>query len=131
MIYTVIIVASFAAGLPWGVLGVASAYAIVMVPITLVGFWIALRLVDLRLTALARTLARTIGANAAMAVAVGGAAAWLQSARAGDVRLLLVCIPLGVLVYGAAIWVRRPEALDDVLRLVHLRKLSESADLSA
>jgi PST family polysaccharide transporter len=122
VIYTIVIVLSFAAGLPWGVLGVASAYAIVMVPITLIGFWLALRLVDLRLFALWRTLASTISANAAMALVVGGAELWLRSTGAGDVVVLLVCVPLGAVVYAAAIWWLRPEALEDVLRLALLQR---------
>jgi PST family polysaccharide transporter len=118
VIYTAIIVAAFVAGLPWGILGVAGAYAIVMVPISLVGFWLALRLVDMTLMALWHTLARTLAASVAMVAVVGGVELWLHAAGAGDLAILLVCVPLGVLVYGAVTWALRPEALDDVLRLL-------------
>ncbi len=56
MIYTTIFVGAFFAGIPWGILGVASAYAIVTIPINLAGFWLALRLVNLELVDLWRTL---------------------------------------------------------------------------
>jgi O-antigen/teichoic acid export membrane protein len=121
VIYTTVIVASFAAGLPWGILGVASAYAVAMVPITLIGFWLALRLVDLRLGALGRTLAKTIAASAAMAVCVAGLALWLRSTGVGDVALLLACVPFGVAVYGGLVWALRPDALEDIVRVLPAR----------
>ncbi len=126
VIYTVIIVATFSWGVQWGVLGVVSAYAAVMVPISLTGFWLALRLVDLGLGALWRTLARTIGANFVMATAVAGAEITLQSLGVDDVGVLLVCVPLGVAVYMAAVWALHPTALDDILRLVRFASKRES-----
>jgi PST family polysaccharide transporter len=115
--YTIIIVTSYFAGLPWGIVGVASAYAIVMVPITLVGFWLALRLIGLRLIALWQTLATTVAATAAMATVVSILQLGLRSAGAGDVAVLASCVFLGVTTYAALIWVFRPEALDDLIRL--------------
>jgi PST family polysaccharide transporter len=118
VIYTLVIVSSYLAGLPWGILGVAGAYAIVMVPITLVGFWLALRLVDLRLAALGRALASTAAATTAMAAAVGLLQFGLRASGAGDVAVLAVCVPAGMAIYAALIKVLHPEALDDLIRVL-------------
>jgi len=116
--YTIVIVASYVAGLPWGILGVAGAYAIVMVPITWIGFWLALRLVDLRMMALGRTLASTTVATLAMAAVVGLVQFGLRTAGAGDVVVLAVCVSAGVATYAVLIKLFHPEALDDLLRLL-------------
>lgn len=121
--YTVVIVGSFFVGVSWGIVGVASAYAIVMVPITWIGFWIALRLIDFPLVAVWRTLRATVIATLAMALAVLGLGFVLAARGAGDLALLTACVPFGVVVYAAAIGLLRPEALDDVLRLVPLDRL--------
>ena len=116
--YTVIIIASYFAGLPWGILGVASAYAIVMVPITVVGFWLALRLVELGLLALWRTLASTLAAALAMAAVVGAVQLGIRSVGASDLNILLTCVPLGAATYAGLVWAIHPEALDDLFRLL-------------
>lgn len=116
--YTSIIVASFVIGANWGVLGVASAYAIVMVPIFLVAFRLALGLVDTPMRALWATLSKTSVATAAMVAVVVGAELALRGAGIGDLPLLCTCVPLGAAVYGALILSFRPEALADLLRLI-------------
>jgi len=45
------ITVSFACGLPWGIVGVASAYAIVMLPLAYLSFVISFRLINLQLVA--------------------------------------------------------------------------------
>jgi O-antigen/teichoic acid export membrane protein len=121
VIYTTVIVASFVVGAHWGIIGVATAYAGVMVPISFVAFWLALRLVRLPMRALWATLAKTVAACAAMAAAVGAAEIAMRAAGAGDVALLVVCVPLGAAIYAAVVWTLRPDALADLVRLVPAR----------
>jgi PST family polysaccharide transporter len=116
--YTAIMVASFFAGIPWGIVGVASAYAIAVVPICGVAFWLALRIVELPLAALWRTLSRTLIACAAMALAVAVLERVLRGRGAGDLAILASCVPLGVAVYAAGVLALRPQAFDDLLRLI-------------
>ena len=118
VIYTTIIVTAVAVGIRWGIKGVAAAYAIVMGPIIVVAFWLALRMVKLNLGALWMTLRQIIIAALSMAALVTA----LQS---GLVRLGL---PLNVVLVtavaaGAACYVwlvrwLRPVALDDLYRLL-------------
>jgi PST family polysaccharide transporter len=116
--YTTIIVASYVVGAHWGLLGLASAYATVMIPISFVAFWLALRLVDLPMRALWWTLSRTVVASAVMGIAVGGLELALRGIGAGDITLLLACVPTGAVSYLGLVWLLRPEALADVLRLL-------------
>lgn len=118
VIYTSVILTSYFVGVRWGIVGLAAAYAIVMVPITVVAFWLALRLVDLGLGALGRALARVSGATGVMGLAVLAVEQPMLAAGFDDRLILAVCIPLGVLAYGAAVLVLRVEALEDLLRLV-------------
>ncbi|MEZ4330275.1 MAG: MOP flippase family protein [Myxococcota bacterium] len=120
VVYTIVIVASFVVGAAWGIVGVATAYAIVMVPITAIGFWIAMRLIDAPLVSVWRTLRSTTAAAAGMALLVLGLDAALAARGAGDPVRLFVDVPSGVVAYCGAIWLLRPAALADVLRLVHL-----------
>jgi PST family polysaccharide transporter len=126
VIYTTLIVASFIVGSHWGILGVASAYAAVMVPISFAAFWLALRLVGQPMRALWATLSKTIAASAAMAAAVVALELALRSAGASDLAILIACVPLGAAVYVAVVWLLRPEALADLLRLVPARLLPAS-----
>jgi PST family polysaccharide transporter len=116
--YTSVMVAAFVSGVPWGIIGVASAYAIAVVPICWVAFWLALRLVELRMGALWATLRRTVLATGAMTASVAGLELWLVSTGAGDRAILAACVPLGVAVYAALTWALRPQALEDLLRLL-------------
>ena len=117
-IYTSIIVASFVIGANWGIIGVASAYTIAMVPIGLVGFRLALGLVGLPMRALWATLWKTTVASAAMAAVVSGVQMALRAAGAGNLTILLTCVPSGAGLYIALVWVVRPEALPDLLRVL-------------
>jgi PST family polysaccharide transporter len=116
--YTTVIVASYVVGAHWGILGVATAYATVMIPISFVAFWLALRLVELPMRSLWWTLSKTVTATAAMGASVGAVELALRSAGAGDLTLLLACVPLGAASYAALVWMLRPEALADVVRLL-------------
>jgi PST family polysaccharide transporter len=118
VVYTTIILAAFLAGVPWGIVGMASAYAIVMVPINLAGFWLALRLVDLGLADLWRTLRRTAAATVGMGIVVTGLRIALDTLGAPDVVVLSLCIPFGMLAYAALTRALRPEALQDLFRLL-------------
>ena len=121
MIYTTIFVGAFFAGIPWGILGVASAYAIVTIPINLAGFWLALRLVNLDLADLWRTLRRTTAATAGMGAGVAVLRLALEASGVRGVVVLSICIPVGMLIYAAMTRALRPEALQDLFRLLSPR----------
>jgi len=121
VIYTTIFVAAFFAGIPWGILGMASAYAIVTIPINIAGFWLALRLVNLDLADLWRTLRRTTAATAGMGAGVAVLRLALEASGVRGVVVLSICIPVGMLIYAAMTRALRPEALQDLFRLLSPR----------
>ncbi|MBY0400534.1 lipopolysaccharide biosynthesis protein, partial [Myxococcota bacterium] len=123
IIYTSLILLSFWIGVNWGIIGIASAYSIVMVPICAAAFWLALRLVDLPLSAIGRALWKTTAAALAMAAVVQGIGILLESRGFGDPVVLAVCIPLGVVSYGIGVAGLRVEAIEDVLRLLPLSRV--------
>jgi O-antigen/teichoic acid export membrane protein len=121
VVYTTLIVGAFFAGIPWGILGMASAYALVMIPINIVAFWLALGLVDLGLLDLWRALARTTAATVGMGVVVLGVRLALEAAGVHGAPLLLTCIVAGIVAYVALVRWLKPEALTDLLRLLPSR----------
>ncbi len=118
VIYTSTILTSFFVGVQWGIIGVTSAFSIVMLPISVAAFWLALRLVDLELIAIWRALEKVIAATLTMGVTVWVLEFALVRAGLGDWVVLAVCVPAGVIAYGATAWALRIEAIDDILRLI-------------
>jgi PST family polysaccharide transporter len=118
VIYSTLILASFFAGLPWGILGVASAYTIVMVPIAVVAFWLALRLVELPLSALWWTVWRSVTASVVMGGSVALLARAMQASDIPDALVLAASVPVGVVIYVGITWLLPPDALSDIHRLL-------------
>lgn len=123
IVYTSVILASFWVGVRWGILGIASAYSTVMVPISAAAFWLALRLVDRPLSDLVRALWKTTAAALMMAVVVQGVGILLERQGFADLAVLVICIPLGVATYGLGVVGLRVEAIEDVLRLLPLARI--------
>lgn len=97
-----LLVASFVVGLQWGIVGVAGAYAVtsgLLIPIQL---HVAGRLVNLRLTDIARTLGGILACAVAMGLAVAGVE-WVVTGRVPDWVALAVEVAVGAGVYGGLI----------------------------
>jgi PST family polysaccharide transporter len=107
----------YVAGLPWGIVGVAVGYAIVVVLLTYPTFAIPFRLIDLKVIELWKAVWPYTWMTAIMAVAVGAIRVALELRDASDPAVLLGCGSLGTVVYLLLLWWRRPPALAD-LRLV-------------
>lgn len=118
VIYTAFIVTAIIVGTRWGVIGVAAAVAIVIVPINAVYYWLALRLVDLGLADLLRTLGRTIVATGVMGAAVAALRLVLELGRAPRELVLALCVAFGMGVYITVTRWLRPAAIGDVFRLL-------------
>ncbi len=113
--------AAFALGLQWGLRGLAVAYLAVMVVQVPVGYAIVLRLIDMRLSTMARALAPYAAMTALMAVAAWATAFGLADAGEGPAVQLGAAAAVGAVVYGGlALW-WRPPAVHDVATLVRHR----------
>ena len=102
------IVTSFFCGLPWGIVGIASAYAIVMLPLTYLGLMIPFRLINLSLLKLLSTLRPYVSASAVMAGLVFGCRFVLEERGVTPLWVLAICIPTGVVAYVSIILLNRP-----------------------
>jgi PST family polysaccharide transporter len=114
----IVIVSSFISGLPWGIVGVASAYAIVMVPLTFISFHLAFRLIDLSFSDLATALGPYAMATGIMAGAVLGCRFGLESMGSRPHLVLGICVASGFLVYSMIIMIKRPVALTDLANVL-------------
>jgi PST family polysaccharide transporter len=122
LLWSVLMVASFAIGLQWGITGVAAAYAITSTVI--IGyplFAIPLGLIGLRLRDLAASAWRPLCAAAGMAAAVGAARLVIPGADETAAGLVALIV-LGLASYGALSWaVNRVEILN-IAELLGLRR---------
>jgi PST family polysaccharide transporter len=131
MIAGVVTIGAFLIGVHWGAKGVAIAYAARQLPITLVSYSIAGRLVDMTLMMVMRKLAGPLAA-----AFVAGAAAWLAGHGLGgahpSVQLLTEAIAM-VAAYGGIAHVAKLEAYGELRALLRpvVRRARASRHFSA
>lgn len=118
----VVVIGALIAGLPWGLTGVAIAYAIAAAVLFYPSCAIPLRLVNLRFSALARTLVPYAGATIAMGGVVLVVQAGLATVGAGAWAELSVSVLAGTLSYGGILLIWRPPALWDLLSIIGHRQ---------
>ena len=113
-----VFLASYLAGLPWGLVGVSAAQAIAILLLAYPGFAVPFRLIGQNVSDLLRELTPHILANAAMVIA---AISYLGIANAIGVDQWIqlgVAVVVGASVYGMATLVLRPKALADLRGLL-------------
>ena len=113
---SLLLVASFLVGLRWGILGVATAYAIATLVLVLPNFVIPFRFIGLRLSDFLVALMRPLAASFLMAVAL--LAIRQAVANWPPLTELQVLLATGVIGYVAATWGVNRAQLRQVLALV-------------
>jgi lipopolysaccharide exporter len=116
LVFTALVVVSFAIGLHWGIVGVAAGYAVANLLIAYPASAIPLGLVGLRFTDLLRVLARPFAASVLMA-AVLLAARFALPHELGALALALLVL-LGACAYLAACAIVNRQLLSDARRFV-------------
>jgi PST family polysaccharide transporter len=111
-----LVLGSYFAGLPWGVIGVAATYSATMVLLLIPGFAIPFRLVDARLRDLVKTLWPYVWATGATAVAVTAAREGTHLAGLPRAACLGVSVTTGAACYCGLMWMCQPPALADLRR---------------
>lgn len=111
-----LIVAGFLVGLRWGVLGVATSYAIVMLVIIIPGFAIPFHFIDLRLTTLVASLVRPLAASILMALVVMAVSTVLT--HIAQLAALQLLVATGVIAYIAGSWFVNRDQFRQVLALI-------------
>ncbi|MGH7463399.1 MAG: oligosaccharide flippase family protein, partial [Longimicrobiales bacterium] len=118
VIYTTVIMAAVTLGLRWGIRGVATAYAAVMVPIIIIAFQLALHMVGLGLLAWWKTLRLTLAAAIGMAAMVSTLQFMLDRLDLPPGFMLATDVTAGIASYVLLIRLLRPEALYDVQKIL-------------
>ena len=118
VVATAVFIASFILGLPWGTLGVATGYAIAMVPVVGASFILAMGLIRQPLRVLWTTLSTYTWGSLVMGLSVRGLCVALEQRELAELEVLVTGVAAGVLVYGAIIVIARPPALVDLLHLL-------------
>jgi O-antigen/teichoic acid export membrane protein len=108
-------VVAFAAGLHWGIDGVALAYLIASCIIQPAFLHVTARAIGLRLGDVVRALAGVITASVVMALCVLGGRALLLDAGVGSVVRLVALVALGAAIYVPLVAWRAPEIRQEIV----------------
>ncbi len=127
---TPIIVGSFIAGLPWGIVGVAVAYAIVAALLQVAAFYVAFRLIDLRMTEFAKAILPAITCASGMVLAVLLVRYLVEGVFRGSVTLVLLIVS-GAAVYSLLTWALNREGFVDVAAVLRRPSVEHVPTLSA
>jgi PST family polysaccharide transporter len=114
-------ITGFFCGLPWGIVGVAAAYAIVMVPLACLGLVFPFRLINLPFSDLLVTLRPYAGASVGMGGVVLGLRLMLENAGYEPLWVLPICVLTGIVSYMSIILRINPPAFADLIRLLPVR----------
>lgn len=108
------VVGAFFVGLNWGVLGVVTSYAIVMLPVTLISFYLAFYILKHPISMLIKALQPYFVATFVMGGLVYGLRYFLDQMILIPQIIMAVCVPFGVIVYIIMILYFKPPALYDM-----------------
>jgi O-antigen/teichoic acid export membrane protein len=132
--YTILVVSGFALGVHWGVLGIATALAVVMYSITIAGLYVTTRALDSDVREILRSLSGPVEATAAMALALVGAKWLLEPTAIPAWAELLTLVLVGAVVYVPACVLRVAPVRVELARFQRFRpaiRLVEATPLAA
>ncbi len=112
-VFTIILLISFVIGLRWGIVGVATAYAITSFGLLYPSFYIPLRLIDLKVSSLLKVLWQPFVNSTIMFVAVLGFKALLPATLPNG-AVLGLSVVLGIVVYTAASWLTNRNQIEEL-----------------
>jgi len=121
VVSNLIVFAGLAAGLHWGILGVAAGFTITSLLLMYPNFSIPFRLIGLRVTELLRALAPTFGCTVLMFVTVA-LVELLLTPYASRATLLGILVAVGALTYLVLTWFLNRAMLYELLATAGIRK---------
>ena len=113
-----ILVTAYVIGAQWGLVGVATAYLVAEVLWVYPQLAVPFRWIGLPVRRLVAALRPFALGSAVMAAVVFPLRVLLESGDFGWWPILGICVPAGVVVYGAVILALRPPAVDDLIAVV-------------
>jgi O-antigen/teichoic acid export membrane protein len=127
LVFFVAHLTAFVVGLHWGVVGVATAYAISSTLVEPVFTWLTARAVGLSPLKLLQSFWGIVQAAVVMGAVVFVLRSVLVDAGAGELVRLVLCVIAGAAVYLPLCAWRQPELLDEVRRLRNGRRAARPA----
>ncbi|GAA2743225.1 lipopolysaccharide biosynthesis protein [Terrabacter aerolatus] len=122
ILYGVLVIGAEIVGLRWGVVGVASAYALSTLVLTPFGLALAFHFIDLRL----RTFLRDLVVQAALTIAMVGAVVASNTLTRGagwsDIAVLATGMAVGTVTYVGLVALVRPPALPEAIAALKSRR---------
>ncbi len=118
VIFGILVFVGYCAGLPWGVLGVATSATITHLMLSYLYFAVPFKMIDLKVTRLWTSMTPMVIASLAMGLLVFGLRLVLERAGLGPKATVFLCAPAGLVIYAAMIWRARPPALSDLMQLL-------------
>jgi PST family polysaccharide transporter len=110
----ILLVAAFAVGLRWGIVGVAACYAIVSYALAYPLFKIPLDLIGVSMAQLARAVSRALLCSVVTLVVMLALRAWLQDTL-DDAALLTVLVAAGTVAYAWGTWLFNRDSARELL----------------
>lgn len=111
---------AFVIGLKWGIIGVASAYAIASIILSYPGFAIPFKLIDLPLHDLGKVLWRPFFSSSLMLVLMLGFKALLPAEMSSGLTLGIL-VPAGIIVYLLLSWLVNRRQMWQILDIVRIK----------
>lgn len=128
--FGVLYIASFIVGLRWGVEGVASCYAIACLLLTIPTIQIPARLIDMKISELAKTLLPQFLVSCGMILTVWMVRSLCLGLHFAPLSTLVLCVSSGVFVYGSVMLILRPPSVQYVLNLLSTRRKQNAAAIA-
>ncbi len=113
-----VLIAAFLIGIRWGLMGITSAYALTMIPLSFGSFFISFRAAGIAFRELLHALRPYASATLAMAIAVGVVRSSTTGFGLAAIETLVISVLIGALAYGAMLYMSRPPAVYDLARMV-------------
>lgn len=124
VVFAVLTIAAILAGLPFGILGVATALLVVSLVIEPLYLAVVARALETSPLVLLRNLVPGLLAAGLMAGAVAAARLGLAEIGVGAAARLVLCLLLGALVYPVLLWLIAPGVVADIRGLVRRRGMA-------
>lgn len=114
----ILIILAFVIGLRWGIVGVASAYALITLILAYPSFSIPFRLINLRIRDLCGVLWRPFLSSVLMMMAIVGLRATLSSTTISNGTVIGILVLAGVVIYATASWFLNRDQIRQVMTAI-------------
>lgn len=114
----VVFIPAFAAGLRWGITGVAMGYLVATIALSPVGYRLVLVATGVTMAEMWKAVYPGVVGALVMAAAVASARWMMEAAELPAIVVLVSLVVLGIAAYGAALWLFQRQAVLELIRVL-------------